>query len=131
MGKAYLSAAKKPWHKQFKRAPKERRTSIDGVTHDSLSERRRWEELKILERAGKISALERQKSYPLVLENGRAVQTRTGRVAKYTADFVYQDSNGAHVIEDVKGFLGPVEQLRIAIFEAIYGVKVQVVEGRG
>lgn len=117
------------WHQQFKRKPKESRTSADGITHDSVAEMRRWEALKQQQRLGIIRDLQRQVAYPLRIDDTRAVLTPTGRVARYTADFCYQQKDGEHwreVIEDSKGFMDKVAELRIAVFEAIYQKKVEI-----
>lgn len=70
-------------------------TTSDGITHDSVKEANRWCELKLLERAGRISDLRRQVKFELIpkQEGERAVY--------YIADFVYNE-NGKKVVEDVK-----------------------------
>jgi len=40
-----------------------RKTVVDGITFDSKREAARWQELKLLERAGEITELERQVEY--------------------------------------------------------------------
>ncbi|MBS6476088.1 MAG: DUF1064 domain-containing protein, partial [Clostridiales bacterium] len=40
-----------------------KKTTVDGITFDSRREAARWQELKLLERAGSITELERQVSY--------------------------------------------------------------------
>lgn len=69
--------------------------TADGYTWDSNKEYNHWCELKLLERVGKIWALERQKEYVLI------DKSRYGRSIIYRADFVYQTTNGT-VVEDVK-----------------------------
>ena len=54
-----------------------RKTEIDGLTFDSAKEAKRWGELKLLERAGRIRKLRRQVSYDLLV-NGRKVGRWTG-----------------------------------------------------
>lgn len=77
-------------------------TTSDG-TFDSLKEYRRWQELKILQKAGEISDLRRQVTFVLI-PNQR--DERTGelleRAVKYIADFVY-NVDGFTVVEDTKG----------------------------
>lgn len=73
-----------------------RKTVIDGITFDSAKEARRYMELKLLERAGEISNLQRQVKYDLIPKRGKE------RSVTYIADFVYQE-NGNTVVEDVKG----------------------------
>lgn len=71
--------------------------TADGIKHASRKEANRWCELKMLERAGKISDLKRQVRYELIppQEGERAVT--------YVADFVYTDDKGNTIVEDTKG----------------------------
>lgn len=118
------------WHQNFKRKPKEARTSADGITHDSTAEMNRWCKLQFDERCGLVRNLQRQVAYPLRIDDQRSVKTPKGQVAKYTSDFVYErkQANGEwlEVIEDVKGHMDRVAELRIAVFEAIYSKKVAI-----
>ena len=87
----------------------------DGIVHDSIKELRRWKELQLLERAGKIKDLKRQVKFVLIpaqREQG-AIGKRGGikqgklleRECSYIADFVYTDTKtGKMVVEDTKGF---------------------------
>lgn len=76
----------------------------DGQVFDSVKEYQRWGELRILERAGRISKLRRQVKYVLLPAQR---DPKTGilleRECAYIADFVYQDG-GKEVVEDVKGY---------------------------
>lgn len=84
---------------------------IDGIRFDSKKEATRWEQLKCLEKMGKIEKLSRQVEYELIPtqytqvtnpRNGRLKNKCIERKCKYVADFVYfQD--GKWVVEDVKG----------------------------
>lgn len=121
---------KRSWHQHSKRAPKLERTSSEGVVFDSKAELARWEELKILQRAGEISGLVRQQEFPLAF-NGRAVLMRSGRypngrVCTYTVDFSYTTAEGVAVYEEVKGFDTPESRLRRAVVEALYGIEIIV-----
>lgn len=69
-------------------------TDADGVTFDSLKERRRWAHLQVAQRGGVISNLRRQVRYPLHAPGGI-------KVCDYIADHVYEQ-DGATVVEDVK-----------------------------
>lgn len=78
-------------------------THVDGFRFDSKAEANRWLELKLLQRAGEIADLERQKRFKLqdafIAWNGEKILAIT-----YVADFVYTDRRtGKTVIEDVKG----------------------------
>lgn len=67
---------------------------------DSRREYERWCELKLLQRAGKISGLKRQVRYNLVpIQHAKG---RNERAIDYIADFVYC-KDGQMVVEDVKG----------------------------
>lgn len=68
---------------------------VDGVRFDSKIEARRWEDLRIMERAGEISNLRRQVRFSL--------DVGTTTIGHYVADFVYHLPNGERIIEDVKG----------------------------
>ena len=90
-----------------------KKVTIDGITFDSKKEANRWCELRLLERAGQIQHLERQKVFELIPtqreilpELDRYGNHKIGRVierpCKYIADFVYYE-NGKMVVEDTKG----------------------------
>lgn len=91
-----------------------REITVDGKRFDSKKEARRYNELRLLERAGAIRDLQTQVKYILIpaqREPG-TVGTRGGikpgrvieREVAYIADFVYQDTDGKTVVEDVKGY---------------------------
>lgn len=73
-------------------------------TFDSQKEARRFAELRLLERAGRISNLRRQVRYELIPSqrdsSGRVIE----RSVVYVADFVYYDNDHCReVVEDTKG----------------------------
>ena len=118
---------KKSWHQRFVRKTAAQRKDEDGQLFASKGELLRWQGLQFLERAGIIRDLRRQVSYPLQLEDGRAVLTPTGRVAKYRPDFVYIEcASNQEIIEDYKGFYDKNSQFKIAVFEMISGKKVSI-----
>jgi hypothetical protein len=113
------------------------RTEVDGVTFASKAEAKRYGELKMLEKAGKIESLELQPAYdlhaPLTTGTVRgALKASTGalpKVGRYVADFRYCDSaTGALVIEDVKGYDLPLAKWKRKHCEAQYGVQIVVVK---
>lgn len=71
------------------------KTVVDGITFDSRKEARRFEQLKLMERAGQITNLELQPRFPLKVE-GQLICT-------YVGDFLYVE-RGKRVCEDTKGF---------------------------
>lgn len=80
---------------------KARKTSVDGIVFDSIREANRWQELRLLERAGKISNLQRQVKFVLIPKQVRDKKV-IERECSYIADFVYCE-NGETVVEDTKG----------------------------
>lgn len=72
-----------------------RKTEFDGVIFDSKGEAVRWAELKLLQRAGKITELRRQVKF-LLLD-----RQADEKAVHYTCDFMYTE-NGRTVVEDVK-----------------------------
>ena len=91
-------------------------TVVDGIRFASKAEARRYQELKMLEKAGKISLLALQPKYPIVIK-GKTVTT-------YIADFVYLDHEGDPIVEDVKGMKTPVYRLKKKMVEAQYGISI-------
>ena len=87
--------------------------TVEGERFDSLKEFRRWQELKLLEKAGEITELRRQVPFEIIPEQrepdtiGPRGGVRKGRIierkAVYIADFVYKDADGLEVVEDCKG----------------------------
>ena len=80
----------------------------NGETFDSKKEFYRYQELLLLQRAGKISNLERQVKIPLMPsqkdENGKVIE----RAVTYIADFVYFDTEqNKTIVEDAKGVRTP------------------------
>ena len=93
-------------------------TEVDGIRFASKKEAKRWNELKLLERAGKISRLERQPRYVIRFGLGEKICT-------YVADFSYWDheipaGERHHVAEDVKGVQTPLFKLKAKLFRALY-----------
>lgn len=81
-----------------------RKIEYNGEKYDSVKEYRRHDELKLLERAGRISGLQRQVKFELIPAQkigGKVVE----RACTYVADFVYTE-NGETCVEDVKGYKG-------------------------
>lgn len=101
---------------------KNKKTTIDGITFASMKEAKRYQELKLLERAGVIKDLELQKEFelqPSYKKNGRTV-----RKISYIADFCYYE-NGKYVVEDTKGCKTQVYKLKKKIFEYRYDYEIR------
>lgn len=76
-----------------------KKTQIDGITFDSQKEAMRYAELKTLEKAGKITELERQKRFEL--QPAFYYQGHKQRAIFYVCDFFYKQGD-KYIIEDVK-----------------------------
>ena len=98
------------------------KTVADGIKFDSKLEAERYAQLKIMERAGVIRALELQPSFDLIpsfRKNGK-----TWRKTVYKADFRYiLAEDDSYIIEDVKGstaVITGVFRLKQKLFEYKY-----------
>lgn len=94
------------------------KTVVEDIKFDSKLEAERYQELAILQRAGKLRCLYRQVTYFLRV-NGMLV-------GKYTPDFVYIDEDGTTHTEDVKGVRTRDLGLRLKLMKAIYGIDVEL-----
>jgi len=92
------------------------KTEIDGIVFASKKEARRYQELKLLQKAKKIHMLELQPKFPIVINKVK--------VCTYIADFEYME-NGFRIIEDVKGMKTPVYRLKKKLVQAVYGIEVK------
>ena len=72
-----------------------KKTVVGNIVFDSKKESERFLELSMLEKAGIIQNLERQKRFEII------PKTQTERAAYYVADFVYF-KDGEKIAEDVK-----------------------------
>jgi len=61
------------------------KTKVNGITFDSQAEARRYQELKLLEKAGEIKNLKLQPKFILV------PKTKKRRAVSYSADFQYEE----------------------------------------
>ena len=90
-----------------------------GFVFDSKAEFTRWCELRILERAGKISDLQRQVKYELIPKQ------KGERACTYLADFVYKDSDGNTVVEDTKGVKTDAYRIKRKLMLWVHGIKIK------
>ena len=99
-----------------------KKTFIDGIKFDSKLEAERYEQLKILERAGVISDLELQPEYELIPSFRK--KGKTWRRTVYKADFRYiLAEDDKTIIEDVKGSISVITdvfRLKQKLFEYKY-----------
>jgi hypothetical protein len=113
----------------------------DGVKHASQKEATRWCELKLLQKAGKISDLQRQVEFELIptqyetyerfskrgelLGEGMRVAERK---VSYIADFVYIDNEtGEKVVEDTKGMRTKDYIIKRKLMRYIHHIKIKEV----
>lgn len=113
----YLAAVANP-----KRANKygAKKTTVDGITFDSKREAEVYGELKLLERAGRVSGFERQRKFNLIV-NGEIIGT-------YRADFAWidHDQDGKFRVCDVKGVITRDFRRVRKIIKAAYNIEVEV-----
>ena len=101
-----------------------KKVMIDGIKFDSKKEANRYQELKLMQRAGIIRDLQRQVKYVLIPsqkgDDGRVIE----RPCTYIADFVYVDENGKKVVEDTKGYRTSDYKIKRKLMLYIHGVKI-------
>lgn len=114
-----------------------RKVTRDGETFDSIREYHRWCELKLAERAGEITNLERQVRFVLIpsqrervwnkdknlFEDGKVIE----REVAYIADFVYTNRLGFDVVEDAKGFKTKDYVIKRKLMLWVHGIRIQEV----
>lgn len=94
---------------------KEARTA-DNILFDSIREKDRYLQLKMLVRAGTIRNLERQFVF--------SIDFRNTCIGTYKADFCYMSLDGKLVVEDVKGARTPLYKFKKKCVEALYGIRI-------
>lgn len=115
---------------------KNKKCVVDGIVYDSKKEMRRHMELKLLERAGEITDLQRQVEFVLIPEQrepdtiGKRGGRKKGKVIErkcsYIADFVYIE-NGERVVEDSKGMRTKDYILKRKMLLHFYGIRIREV----
>ena len=115
--------------------------TTDGLVFDSTKEARRWEQLLLLQRAGKITELQRQvtyellpaqyETYPRFSKSGDRLkdgQRLLERKVEYIADFVYTDAEtGQNIVEDAKGVRTKDYVLKRKLMLAVHGIRIKEV----
>ena len=115
-----------------------RKITMDGETFDSIKEFRRYQELKLMEKAGLVYDLQRQVKFKLIPAQREFTDdvTATGKPKKgkliehecsYWADFVYRDQYGFRVVEDVKGVRTEVYKIKRKLMLWIHGIRIKEV----
>lgn len=119
-------------HKHAAPAPAKRskygavKTTVDGIVFDSKREADRYQELRLLEKAGHIYELFLQPRFPL---NVATTDDDVATIGYYVADFAYRDrrEGGTYVVEDAKGFRTPMFKWKIRHLQAQTGILVREV----
>lgn len=102
-----------------------RKTTLNGVEFDSHKEAQRYAQLRLLERAGKISNLRRQVKYVLIPAQRDAKGKLLERECSYVADHVYFDlALGREVVEDAKGYRTDTFKLKKKMMLWFHGIQI-------
>ena len=114
-----------------------KRVEYNGLTFDSLKEKRRYCELLLLQKRGIISDLRLQVPFeliPAIYEDvEKQLKTKVKIVSKcvqravyYIADFVYV-ADGKTIVEDTKGFRTKEYELKKKMMRAFLGITIKEV----
>lgn len=112
------------------------KAEVDGLQFDSRKEARRYIELKMLQEAGAIKDLERQRRFELIPTQrepdtvGPRGGIKPGKVIEhavvYIADFVYTDTEtGEMVVEDTKGVRTKEYVIKRKILLQKFGIRIR------
>lgn len=93
-------------------------TLVDGIRFDSKKEAKRYQELKLLERAHQIRDLKLQVPFILL------PKSEYGRDIKYVADFTYYEGD-KFIVEDVKGVRTSTYKVKKRLLAEKYGIKIR------
>ena len=112
------------------KAPKAKKSKYNNIRvqyndkwFDSKKEMRRYQQLELLQRAGKIKNLCCQVTYNLLPTTRIGGQTQ--RKTTYIADFVYWDiEKDCEVIEDAKGMRTDVYKIKRKLMMVRHGIEV-------
>lgn len=102
-----------------------KKCQVDGIKFDSIKEARRYQELLLLERSGKITDLRLQVPFFFIPaqrdDNGNVVE----RAVKYIADFVYTGEDGKTVVEDTKGMKTPAYIIKRKLMRWVHSISIK------
>jgi hypothetical protein len=96
--------------------------SKDGYRFDSKREHERYEQLRLMEKAGQINNLTIHPLYPIKWP------TDGSPICIVELDFDYSDINGTAHHEDVKGADTALSKLKRKLVEAAYHFKVELIK---
>lgn len=111
-----------------------KKVTRNGEVYDSVKEANRHGVLKLLERSGKITDLQRQVKFVLIpaqyapdtvgvrggVKRGKLLE----RECSYVADFVYCE-NGKLVVEDTKGFRTADYKIKRKLMLYLKGIQIK------
>ena len=107
-----------------------KRTKVGDLTFDSAREAKRWAELLLLQRAGKISQLERQVVYVLAPSVKLHGEARFKPALRYVADFrYYVPETGETIVEDVKSPATAKEsafRIKLHLMKSVHSINVRL-----
>lgn len=119
-----------------------KKTQLDGIEFDSRKEARRWAQLRLMEKAGEITDLQRQVKFVLIpaqrepdtigpkggIKKGRLLE----KECAYYADFTYKDAlpfaDPAEMrlhVEDTKGMRTAEYIIKRKLMLHIYGIRIE------
>lgn len=106
-----------------------KKITINGLVFDSKKEAARWQELNVLEKAGKIINLDRQKVYVLI--PAIKINGRTKPALRYVCDFAYFDlEKDEYIVEDVKSAYTqklPVFRIKQHLMKYIHNIDISCI----
>jgi hypothetical protein len=94
----------------------------DGYRFDSTREHERYQQLRLLERAGEIRNLHIHPVFPIEWP------TNGAKICVVELDFKYIDRNGAVHHEDVKGVDTALSRVKRKLVEAAYNLTVELIK---
>lgn len=118
-----------------------RKVTVDGITFDSRKEAARYQELRLLERAGAISSLRLQVKYQLIptqrefcneiYKKGKKKGCfKPGKLLEkecsYIADFTYI-KGGKLIVEDTKGLKTEAYKIKRKLMLHVHGIQINEV----
>lgn len=117
-----------------------KKVQLDGIAFDSRKEAKRYAELKLLEKAGEITGLDRQVKFDLVPAQYEEYE-RTGKSGQplkpgkrcveqaicYVADFCYRDKDGEYIVEDTKGYKTKDYVIKRKLMRYMLGITIKEV----
>lgn len=101
------------------------KTQFAGLTFDSAAEARRYGQLQVLEKIGRIENLQRQVPIELVPGVKLWGAARARPAIRLVVDFCYLE-NGVKVWEDTKGMETPLSLAKRHMAKALHGIDVRV-----